>query len=252
MKFIYCFRSEWLKTKGSSASWLCLIGGFFIPLIYLIVFIVYHKTINDYYPFFNPWRKHYNELWQNMAGFLLPMGVILASSLIAQLEYKNNTWKQVHTTPQSFTTIFLAKFAVVLFMTFKFFLFFTIGILVSGIIPCLIFDHKFPLVGFPAYGFLMGSVKIFITCLPILAIQFLISLKFKNFLVGIGIGLLGLIASLIGMSWKYIYLSPYSYTAMIAFPGVKWNFNIYIYAFVYFLVLSGISYYLYISKKEKG
>lgn len=251
MNFIYSLQSEWLKTKRSAASWLCLIGGFFIPLIYLVVFIVYHKTINDYYPDYNVWRRHFNDLWQNMAGFLLPMGVILSSSLITQLEYKNNTWKQVHTSPQSFTTIFLAKFSVIVLMTLKFFLFFTIGILVSGIIPCLIFEHRFPIGGFPYDGFLIGSSRIFITCLPIIAIQYLISLKFKNFLVSIGIGLLGLIVSLIGLSWKYIYLSPYSYTAMNIF-SVKREFNIYFYSFIYFVLLMMFAYYLYVSKKEKG
>jgi hypothetical protein len=87
--------------------------------------------------------------------------------------------------------------------------------------------------------------------LPILAIQYLISLKFNNFLVAVGIGLLGLIGSLIGISWKHIYLSPYSYSAMTVFPAKK-EFPIYTYAFVYFLIIMVISYVIYVSKKEKG
>ncbi len=249
MKFIYSLRSEWLKTKRSAASWLCLIGGFFIPLIYFIGFIKKHQSINGYN--LNIWEQHFMQLWGNMAGFLLPMGVILASSLITQIEYKNNTWKQLHTTPQSYTTIFFSKFSVILLMTVKFFIFFNIGILFSGLIPCLLFEHRFPKQGIPIVYFLKGNFKFLITCLPIIAIQYLISLKYKNFLVSIGVGIIALIGTLIGLSWKYIYISPYSFTASI-FMSANRVFNIYVVSILYFLVIMTINYALYITKKEKG
>ena len=99
--------------------------------------------------------------------------------------------------------------------------------------------------------FIKWNIKYFITCLPIIAIQYLISLKFKNFLVPIGIGLLGLVGSLIGLSWKYIFISPYSYCTMTVMQ-TKRDFNIFQFATIYFIVIMLISYYLYISKKEKG
>jgi hypothetical protein len=249
MIFIYSLQSEWLKTKRSAASWLCLIGGFFIPLIYLILFLKDHSYINKEQS--EIWQKIFRGEWNNMAVFLLPMGVILASSLITQMEYKNNTWKQLHTTPQSFTTIFLSKFSVIALMTVKFFLFFNIGIILSGIIPCLLFDHQLPKEGIPFLFFLRQNTRIFLTCLPILAIQYLISLRFKNFLVAIGVGLLGLVGSLIGASWKYIFLSPYSFSPMLVMP-IHRDFNIPLVAFFYFVVLMIVSYILYIAKREKG
>lgn len=243
--FINSFRSEWIKTKRSAASWLCLIGGFFIPLIYMIIFLKDGATLDTYGP--GMWQKHFTQLWQNMAVFLLPMGVILASSLITQMEYKNNTWKQLHTTPQSYTTIFFAKFGVILVMTFKFFLFFNIGILLTAYIPTLIFKGGLPAESLPIGYFLEGNAKIFATCLPVLAIQYLISLNFKNFLVPIGIGLLGLIGSLIGIPWKYIYISPYAYCALSVFsPKPSY------YPVIYFGAIMLLSYYLYVTKKEKG
>ena len=250
MNFIFSLHSEWLKTKRSAASWLCLIGGFFIPLIYFIGFLKNHQSINGYSP--NIWEQHFMQLWRNMAGFLLPMGVILASSLITQMEYKNNTWKQLHTTPQSYTTIFFSKFSVILLLTVKFFIFFNIGILLSGLIPCLLFDHQFPKQGIPIMFFLKGNLKFFITCLPIIAIQYLISLKYKNFLVSIGVGLVALIGTLIGLSWKYIFISPYSFCPSNFMSGKKELFNIYAVSVLYFLVIMTISYALYITKKEKG
>ena len=36
-------------------------------------------------------------------GVFLPLGAILSTSLITQIEYKNNTWKQLHTLPLTYT-----------------------------------------------------------------------------------------------------------------------------------------------------
>ena len=249
MNYIYSLQSEWIKTKRSAASWRCIIGGFFIPLIYFIGFLKEKNSINDYK--FDIWQKLFNQSWQNMAAFLLPMGVILASSLITQIEYKNNTWKQLHATPQTYTNIFIAKFSVIILMTIKFFIFFNIGVILSGLIPCILFDNHLPKENLPIMYFIKWNIKYFITCLPIIAIQYLISLKFKNFLVPIGIGLLGLVGSLIGLSWKYIFISPYSYCTMTVMQ-TKRDFNIFQFATIYFIVIMLISYYLYISKKEKG
>jgi hypothetical protein len=250
MNFINSLDSEWLKTKRSAATWLCYIGGFFIPLISLFYFLLKHSSINSYNTDINIWEQLFVQLWQNMAILLLPMGVILASSLITQIEYKNNTWKQLHATPQTFTNIFFSKISIIIIMTIKFFIFFNIGILLSGIIPCLLFDGHFPKQNIPVLFFIKGNIKYFLTCLPIIAIQYLISLNFKNFLVPIGVGVLGLIGSIIGNSSKYIFISPYSYCAMAVMP-IKRDFNMYFLAFFYFIIIMVVSYYLYISKKEK-
>jgi hypothetical protein len=249
MLYLRSLSSEWLKTKRSTASWLCIIGGFFIPLLSLLAFL-YRKTSINEIPN-HIWEAHYTDLWKNMAVFLLPMGLILATSLIAQIEFKNNTWKQVHATPQSFTNLFFAKFSVILLMTIKFFIFFNIGILLSGLIPCLIIDGGWPKEEIPVFVFLKGNVKFLIVCLPILAIQYLISLKFKNFLVPVGIGLMGLIGSLIGMRWTEIYLIPYAYPILMVFE-LNGDFNLYLYAIAYFVLILTLAYWLYISKKEKG
>lgn len=252
MNFVNSIQSEWIKTKRSAASWICLVGGFFIPIIYTIVFFVKDYTINSYSKGpINSWEFHFKDLWQNSAIFLLPMTVIFASSLITQIENKNNTWKQVHATPQSFPTVFFSKFAVILLMTLYYFVLFNIGILLSGLIPSLFLEGKFPSDSIPFFNFLKENIKFFITCLPILAIQYLLSLQFKNFLVPIGIGFLGLVSSLIGITWKYIYISPYSFCTMSVFPA-KRDFSIHAYAFVYFILLMALSFYLYWRKKDKS
>ncbi len=254
MKFIHSLQSEWLKTKRSSASWLSLIGGFFVPVIVFCASIHDHESLNSAHEGQFVWHNYFMQSWQNMVAFLLPMGLTMSISLIAQLEYKNNAWKQLYATPQSYGTIFLAKFSVIILMTLQFFIFFNIGILLSGIIPCLLFEGHLPEQSIPFMFFLKGNIKFFITSLPILALQYLISLKFKNFLVPIGVGFLGLFGTAIAFSWKYIYFSPFSYGLLSMTHKKKEDLglNIYLLSFCSFLLIMAINYFLYIKKKEKG
>ena len=56
----------------------------------------------------------FNEMFTTrfgMTGALsFPLFIILVCTLLPQIEYKNNTWKQVLTSPQTKWNIFLAKF----------------------------------------------------------------------------------------------------------------------------------------------
>jgi hypothetical protein len=257
MNFIYCFQSEWLKKKKSAAAWLTIIGGFFIPLIILVARMVYFDSL--YADTMSPhmWESIANKCWQFMAIFLLPMGVILAGSLITQIEFRNNTWKQVHTTPQSLSTIFFAKLSVILVMLLGFFLLFNIGIYLAGTVPSLLFRGiPYPPESFPFREFARLNTRFFISCLPIVAFQYLISLQFKNFLVPIGAGLGLLVASMIAVQWKHAYIVPYAY-CMIDFMheragAFRSPVSIHILAAGYFCLFTLLSYVLYIFKKEKG
>lgn len=254
MNFINSLQGEWMKTKRSAASWLCIIGASFLPVLFIVSFLKDHNTISDIHGTENVWKIYFFRIWRFMALAILPFGVILSSTLIAQLEYRNNTWKQLHATPQSLNTIFMAKLSAIILMVVKFFIIFNIGILLSAIIPSLLFQHRLPPEAFPLNFFMKINFKIFVSCLPVIAIQFLLSLQFKNFLVPIGIGLLLLVGSIILVfSWKYAYLSPYSYTILlIAGKSTSLPVNISEFAIGYFIISIVVSYYLYLAKKDKS
>src|SRR5215210_9396961 len=128
MNFIGSFQSEWLKKRRSLASWLVIVGAFFTPSIILMSRIKNADKLSALYVSDDFWQKLWHQTWESMAVFLLPIGIILAAGLITQIEYKNNTWKQLHTTPQGFTTIFFAKFLVIFVMLVEVFVLFNIGI----------------------------------------------------------------------------------------------------------------------------
>ena len=254
VSLIHSFQSEWLKKKRSAASWLVITGSFFIPLIILIASLTdpettYAITKSDKY-----WETLFRHSSGPMAMFLLPMGVILATSLVTQLEFKNNTWKQLHTTPQSLTTVFFTKLGVIITMMLQFFVLFNVCVYLCGILPSLFLKAtSFPVEPFPFKFILKANLKLFIDCLPIIALQYLLGLKFKNFLGPVGIGLGLYIAAMISISWQYGYLIPYTYCALnIQRGAVNPSVNVHYWAIGYFITITAVSYFLYLTKKEKG
>jgi hypothetical protein len=194
-----------------------------------------------------------------MAIFLLPLGTILTTALVAQIEYKNNAWKQLHTLPVTLSTIFFSKLSVILMMLLAFFVLFNLGIYLAAVVPYLVVPGvPYPKGNIPYADFALQNLEYMIVCLPIVALQYLMSLKYKNFLVPIGIGFLLWVCGLACLSWQYGYLMPYTYcmftyvksggSARVILPTV----DLRLMAILYFIVITLISYILFVTKKEKG
>jgi hypothetical protein len=257
--FINSFQSEWLKTRRSLAAWLVLGLAAFTPAILLLIRITHPSRLPALYATPDFWFKLWSQSWESMGVFFLPQGVILAAALITQLEYKNNAWKQLHTTPQRFITIFSAKMAVAVVMLIQLFVLFNLGLYLVAAIPAWLFTGvDYPSAPLPWRFFLHEDIKFFIDCLPMLALQFLLGLQFKNFLVPIGIGFLVWILGIGFLSWQYSYIFPYAYTSLDHFmssgqlslrrPPVSLQY----WAIGYFVVITALSYVLYVTKKVKG
>ncbi len=253
MKFIHSLQSELLKIKGSSLFWLTILGSLLIPIVFLLRFIFLHIDVNLWHSTNNVWMPLFLQVCRPFTGFLLPIGTIMICSLIAQVEYKNNNWKQVHVTPQSYTTIFFAKYTALLLLSVQVFVFLNIGVIILGVVPCLIFGDGLPKDSIPFLFFFKESLKSFICCLPIIALQYLLSLKFKNFLIAIGSGITLFIGTMMALKIELSYISPYSY-ALYYFDQktISSHTQNYSIALLYFVTLTLINYFLYITKKEKG
>lgn len=251
--YIHSFRSEWLKRKRSTAAWLTLVGGFLIPAIVLLIRFKDFDKLAAANASAQVWDKLYHLSWQFMGIFLLPMGVILATSLVTQLEFRNNAWKQVHATPQTYTTVFFAKLGVILLMLVQFFVLFNIGIYLTGVIPAVFDGVPYPKQPLGLSYLLMQNTKYFVGCLPIVALQYLLSLQFKNFLVPIGVGLCFFVAALVAVQWRYGYTIPYTYCAY-GFIGSRTGsgVNLQAWAIGYFFLFIILAYILYINRREKG
>ena len=207
--------SEWLKRKRSLTFWLVLGSAFFVPSI---IFLSRFRRIDALPAIYkNPrfWDALWVQAWESMALMILPLAIMLAVTLITQIEDQNNGWKQLHATPQRLSTIFLAKFVVILLLIAQLILWFTAAIYLAGILPAVIFSHvDAPAGSFPLVRFLGRDVAFLIDALPIVAFQYLLALRFRTFLTPLAIGMALWILSVGTMGWQYKYLVPYSYAGI--------------------------------------
>lgn len=259
MNFWAGFKSEFLKLKGSLAFWLIIFCGFFTPTIILTVRLLHHNELNKVYMVKNFWESLWLSSWESMAIFIMPMASILATSLIVQMEYKNNTWKQIHAMPIKLSTIFFSKLLVILGILLLLVIIFTLNTIVAGIIPNLfLIDIPLPLPNKPIFYFFQLIKKEYVSILPITAIQFFISLRYPNFLVSIGIGFLAWVAAIASLSWKFNYFLPYSYPMIEYFsfhekPKINVpNFEIEWLSLIIFVFITTFSLGHYIQKEDKS
>lgn len=249
-------KAEFLKSKRTAALWLTVVGAVFIPVINFIRLV----ARPDYFvrPFKdNPWQQIINDNWEAATIFLLPIYVILVTSLVVQIEYRNNTWKQVYTSPRTLADIFFSKFIVIHSLILLCFILFSAFIILASYATNLVqkqytfFDHAVPW----KLLFLL-IVKSYFSVLAITSIQYWLSLRFRNFIVPAGIGLGLLITGLIIHAWDHLYYYPYMYS-MISFmrnyekiPGFV--FKAQLFNVIWFVMVLSIGFFDLVQRKEKG
>ncbi|MFT3825045.1 MAG: ABC transporter permease [Chitinophagaceae bacterium] len=219
--FIINTKAELLKCRKTAAYWMTLGCGVFIPLIMFISYIsrpdIFVKELAS-----DPWDIHFQRSWQSAAAFLMPMYVVLVTSLVVQVEYRNNTWKQVYASPRSYADIYFSKFVIVHLMILASFIAFDLCLILGGYMANVIrSDYNFFSTPIPWDSFLSRTSRLYISILGVTSIQYWLSLRFRNYIAPVGIGLALLITGLIIMSWEKVVYYPYAYTALTYFKNLN-------------------------------
>lgn len=257
--FYFTVKSEWLKQRRSSSQSLILLGGLFLPAILLVARLSRPANLPALYADARFWHKLWNMAWPATAHMVLPIVIFLVTSLIVQLEYRNNMWKQVHASPQTLPALFFARLLIILGAVLGFFVVLCLGLYTITLVPLLFFRQiDYPQGPLPLGFFALQSLRYFIDILPIVALQYLLSLHFKNFMIPLGVGMAQWLVVIGCLSWKYLYIFPYSYLSLdfesthelhrVSTPPADYP----VLALGYFVVITIVSLILYTSKKERG
>jgi hypothetical protein len=217
MSLTISLRSEILKTKRTAAFYFTLIGAAVIPFM-LLFSIISHGLPEQERSAKDPINFIF-RLSSEMTGLcILPMFVVLACTLLPQIEYKNTAWKQVLTSPQTKANVFIAKFLnihllILLFMVLSHLFIWVVVVAAHFILPDLnILQHPFDL-----YPVLVDNANSYVCILAICSMQFWIGLRSKNFIVPVAIGIA---CWLVGTIMVFEYKStaspyfPYSFHAI--------------------------------------
>lgn len=249
-------QAEWLKQRGSLASWLVIVGALFTPLVILVARLVYDKDLEKTYRSPRFWENNWMNQWESMAMLLIPMGIVLAASLVTQLEYRNNTWKQWHVTPFNLLDLFSAKYFALILLTLQFLLLFNILIWLSSMaVPLVKPKVPFPGEPLPWRFILLQNIHYFVHFLPMIALQFTLGLLFRNFLVAIGIGILLWVASIATLTWAYSYLIPYAHGSLYFLKTsgrIQPKADLVAWSLGYFVLFTIVGYLCYRFRNEKS
>ena len=251
-KFLLVFQSEWIKKRRSAASWLTVAGALLVPVIILVARFIDGGGLAEVNGSAKLWEGLYNRSWQFMAFFLLPMGIVLATSLIVQLEYRSNGWKQLGAAPVTLTSVYLAKLAVILVLLLEFFVVFNVGIWLEGVLPALMRGVPYPVERFPFLLLLRGNVWFLLDCLPIVLLQYLLSVQFRNPMISLGAGLGLYVASMVAAHWRYGYVARYTYPVYEFAGSHQSRVDFHWWAAGYAVGFGVVGYILYITKKERA
>jgi hypothetical protein len=214
--FIINTKAEFLKSRRTLAYRVAFLAGTALPLLYALGYIIYPK------PFLAdmstvPWEAHAKSCLQMGAAFF-PMYVTMITSLVVQTEYKNNTWKLVYTQPRSYTDIFFSKFLVIQILIMGSLLLFNISIIATGYIAD-IFRPQYAFFEVPVPAAFLASItfRLYVASLCITAIQYWLSLRFKNYITSLGIGIGLTIMGMAILKWDKVIYFPYAYPILTYF-----------------------------------
>ncbi len=244
-------KNEFIKLKKTFAFWLTIISALFIPVIYLLYYLLKYK---DLIPAegVNPWDGFFVDQINAAAPLLVPLFIVLLTSLIVQIEHKSSGIKHLFALPIPKWSVYFGKLTVVIGTISIAYVLFFIFMLVVGYIAGSI--HKeLNLLSFNPEP--IESIKLlfrsFIATLGIVGLQFWLSFRMRNFIIPLGIGMVLIITGLIVYRAEESLYFPYSYNMLSLFPiavdndmgNMLWFPTVSLYSIGYFVLFSIIGYF---------
>lgn len=216
MSLVLSIRSELLKVKRTAALYFSGIVAALIPFGFLLE---YMEVENLKSLMTDPWNRFYGEGIMGFCFAILPLYIILVCTLLPQVEYRNNTWKQVQSSPQPLASLFFSKYFTVQLMVLAFFVLYNVLMALSLLSIAFVNPHL-PLFSHSLnWGrWLTTNAAVYGSVQAIIVIQFWIGLWSKNFITPVAIGLvLWLVGNMLvfEVHWSNADLFPYSHPSLM-------------------------------------
>ncbi|HEY1020666.1 MAG TPA: ABC transporter permease [Flavisolibacter sp.] len=220
MNIAVSFRSELLKIKRTSLWYALVLIALVAPVIMILSHLDDPASVTRLSA--EPWARAYRLGGQMFNILLLPLFIVLACTLLPQVEYRNNAWKQVLASPQSYIQLFLAKLAVPLFLLLLFMLLFN-GLLLLAV---YVLGIMYPQLRVAEQAIDWNAVLRFNgqtigAILGLLSFQFWMGLRSRSFLVPIGLGVgLWILSAMLVFEYKWAYAErfPFAFPFLNVYP----------------------------------
>ncbi|HZY81512.1 MAG TPA: ABC transporter permease [Cyclobacteriaceae bacterium] len=242
MTFATSLRSEIIKTKRTAAVYLMLLAAFVVPFVLFIAFLF----PTDDPPVGEMWDEYYLNAHQIVNFVFIEFFMILASTLLMQTEFKNNSWKQVVTSPQSFAAIYFSKFLILQGLIVSMLIAFNICMIFFGAIleAVTIYDCLSYLSRWPEALALLA--RTYISTLGMSAFCYWMAFRFRNFIVPTAVcSALYIIGPTVLFEFKISFAQNYVFALPAVMVIKKFEGDLLIYqglSVVYAIVFIGVGY----------
>ncbi|MDQ7947440.1 MAG: ABC transporter permease [Pedobacter sp.] len=227
MRSLYLsFFSEFYKSRKTLAFWAAII----LPVVIcgLVAFGFYDSSQRILKLNYSPmmyWYRLSSNTTNIMGMMILPFYVIFMTYSVNNIEHKNDTWKTIFTLPLNKLSIYSAKYLYTLSLVIICLGLFCTLTYASGFLLQFL-ESRFKFDQYSPIDMLSkGYLKLFLSVLGIVSIQFIISLIWSDFLKPMGIGFIGVILGIIVAvaGWKYAKFFPYSQPMITLNTGKRSN-----------------------------
>lgn len=244
MNLLISFRSELLKTRRTATIYFTILVAAFIPVVYLVNMLMGDELNTKGPGAFDAF------MFQGAAVLsvgIFPLFIVLACTMLPQIEFRNNTWKQVFASPQPVENVFFARYLNIQVLIIIFMILYNVFMLLAAVAAHFITPDAGLLNYSPDWmKLLMINVNCYIAVLSMSAIHFWLGLRFRNFLVPIAIGfVLWFTGGLMVMDFKTpnTEFYPYAHLILSTFPEFKHLVpKVQLISVAYMLVFLGIGY----------
>ena len=204
--------AEFTKLKYPPIYWLV---GFVVSIMSALIFASHYFDVNNTARInVDPWMKLMTASNSILAVFISVPFLVLFISAAVFIEHHSNIWKQQYVSPFSRSKIYYSKLLTLLLcilITFGLIIIMTTlcGYFLNMILPEVEFAFYSPPIG----KWIQTSIRVFISLLGIIGIQYFLSLRFKGFLIPASIGIVFFVVGVIvgSMNNPISKFFPYSY-----------------------------------------
>lgn len=198
-----------LKLRRTAALRLTLLSGLFPVLIAFLIFFFKGAVIMKAGG--SPWPRFIMAAWQTAGTLLLPLFVVLLASLVVNVETKATAWKHLFAQPVGRGAVFASKLLLLLALNAVALLLFVVVLLGAGFLLGVVRPKLgFQLHAVPLTPILWMLGRTYIATLGLLAVQYVVSLLWRSFVVPVGVGMGAVVATIALLSWEHVDKIPYA------------------------------------------
>ncbi|MCT4619587.1 MAG: ABC transporter permease [Marinisporobacter sp.] len=219
---------EFNKLKGTKSLPIFMFFPFFFFICGLMNVMKYKHIMlkND------PWGHIYEQNAIAYGGIFFPIVTAIIIISLTKIEFKHNNFKKIFSLPVTRGKIYFAKFITCCLLTLTNVLIFIGFCILSAII--IIHTKQIPMY------VVFSPLLAFVFSLPIMAIQYYLSIRFKNIVLPLGLAIILIIPTMIINATKFWFVFPFTYPSHVIMFGT----NFYTKDIPYSMILIGITTFL--------